>query len=109
MENLSKEKQIEEMAKATMKACKIDNRCGSCHWSTCNECLSEVLYNADYRKSTEVAWEIFEEIERTARAAIILLKFEKDEKIRNAKTECYTDLIGYIAELKKKYESEKDK
>jgi hypothetical protein len=59
-----------------------------------------------YRKSSEVAREIFEEIEHTARAAIILLKFEKDEKIRNAKIECYTDLIGYIAELKKKYTEE---
>ena len=47
--------QIEEMAKATMKHCKIDNQCGSCHWTTCNECLSEVLYNAGYRKASEVA------------------------------------------------------
>ena len=30
-------------------------------------------------------------------------KFEKDEKIRNSKTECYTDLIDYISELKKEY------
>lgn len=51
---MSREKQIEEMAKATMKHCKIDNQCGSCHWTTCNECLSEVLYNAGYRKQSEV-------------------------------------------------------
>ena len=49
--NGMREKQmIEEMAKATMKHCEIDNQCGSCHWSTCNECLSVVLYNAGYRK-----------------------------------------------------------
>lgn len=47
---MDKEKQIEEMAKVTMKHCKIDNQCGSCHWSTCNECLADVLYNAGYRK-----------------------------------------------------------
>ncbi len=48
--------QIEEMAKATMKHCKIDNQCGSCHWSTCNECLADVLYNAGYRKQSEGEW-----------------------------------------------------
>ena len=53
---MSKKKQIEEMAKATMKHCKIDNQCGSCHWSTCNECLAEILYNAGYRKQSEGEW-----------------------------------------------------
>lgn len=47
---MSRDKHIEEMAKATTKHCKIDNQCGSCHWSTCNECLAELLYNAGYRK-----------------------------------------------------------
>lgn len=61
---------------------------------------------AGYRKSSDVAREILEEIEHTARAVVILLKFEKDEEIRNTKTECYTDLIGYIADLKKKYTEE---
>lgn len=47
------QKQIEEMAKITKEHCELDNQCGSCHWSTCNECLSEVLYNAGYRKQSE--------------------------------------------------------
>lgn len=47
---MSKEKQIEEMAKITKAHCGLDNQCGSCHWETCNECLAEVLYNAGYRK-----------------------------------------------------------
>lgn len=49
--------QIEEMAKVTMEHCEIDNQCGSCHWSTCNECLAECLYNAGYRKRKEGEWE----------------------------------------------------
>ena len=53
---MSRENQIEEMAKATMKHCEIDNQCGSCHWTTCNECLSEVLYNSGYRKQNEGEW-----------------------------------------------------
>ena len=48
--------QIEEMAKATMKHCEIDNQCGSCYWSTCNECLAEILYNAGYRKQKRGEW-----------------------------------------------------
>lgn len=50
---MNREKQIEEMAKATTKHCEIYNQCGSCHWSTCNECLAEALYNAGYRKQSE--------------------------------------------------------
>ena len=84
-------KQIEEMAKAIMKHCKIDNQCGSCHWSTCNECLADVLYNAGYRKASEVAREIFEEIESLL----------KDYDLR--KFEIYTSLFFRISELKKKY------
>ena len=63
-------KQIEEMANVTKKRCKIDNRCGSCHWSTCNECLSEALYNAGYRKESDVAMEIAHELEKFAFAEI---------------------------------------
>lgn len=47
---MSREKQIEEMAKITKAHCELDNQCGSCHWETCNECLAEALHNAGYRK-----------------------------------------------------------
>ena len=48
--------QIKEMAKVTMKHCKIDNQCGSCEYETCNECLAEALYNAGYRKQVDGEW-----------------------------------------------------
>jgi hypothetical protein len=107
---MSREKQIEEMAKDILK-CGCVGTCLECEYATLAEddcaCIdvkiAEGLYNAGYRKASDVAEEIFAEIEHTARAAIILLKFEKDEKLRNTKTECYEDLLGYIAELKKKY------
>ena len=64
-------------------------------------------YKAGYAQGRhEVAREIFEEIEHTAKSALILLKFERDEDIRTIKSECYEDLLGYIAELKKKWEVE---
>lgn len=51
---------IAEMANVMMEHCEIDNQCGSCHWSTCNECLAEVLYNAGYRKQKEGEWKRIE-------------------------------------------------
>ena len=71
----------------------------NCYSEADEDCLVRMLE----KLASNMAREIFAEIEHTARAAIILLKFEKDEEIHNIKTECYTDLIGYIAELKKKY------
>ena len=90
-------KQIEEMANVTKKRCKIDNRCGSCHWSTCNECLAEALYNAGYRKSTDVAREIFEEIDK---------EYGENCGAYRIDDLTYGQLWDFLAELKKKYESE---
>lgn len=110
---MSKDKQIEEMAKATMKHCKIDNQCGTCYWSTCNECLSEVLYNAGYRNASEVAREIFEEIEE----AISAMEYNAKSQTKNATIpiDSMTDVVNWvlhevvpnrISELKKKYTEE---
>ena len=90
-------KQIEEMAKATMFHCRIDNQCGSCHWSTCNECLAEALYNAGYRKASDVAREIFEEIEK---------EYGENCGAYRIDDLTYGQLWDFLAELKKKYESE---
>lgn len=95
-------KQIEEQVKEIREISKVIQTTGLGE-HLC-DAIAVSVYDADYRKVSEVVREIFAEIEKTARAAIILLKFEKDKKICNVKTECYTDLIGYIAELKKKYE-----
>ena len=93
---MDKKKQIEEMAKLTKQHCTIDNMCGSCSLETCNDCLSEVLYNADYRKASEVAREIFEEIEK--------MKLQKDFTSRSQDFEFgYKLALADISELKKKY------
>lgn len=99
---------ISEMAKVM---CGRDKDCILCPiQSPCSMRNCAELLNAEgYRKASDVAREIFAEIEHTARSAVILLKFEKNEEIRNTKTECYTDLIGYIAELKKEYIGDKQR
>ena len=119
---MSGEKQIEEIKKVLNECCNrydaqgnhIGNKCYECEeWSDNNYCCcsyntkeATALYNAGYRKASEVARKIFEDIERTTRAALILLKFQRDEDIRTIKIECYADILGYIAELKKKYTEE---
>ena len=58
-------KQIEEM---TFDLCMID-RCkrlprAECNNTTCAHCEADALYNAGYRLASEVAREIFEDIEK---------------------------------------------
>ena len=55
---MSRDKQIEEMAKDLLQAYAINK--------LCTEDVAEHLYNAGYRKSQDVAEEIFAEIEEIA-------------------------------------------
>lgn len=88
-------KQIEEMAKVL---CGITKPCKDCRLNS--QCLAynsaDVLYNAGYRKASEVAREFFVEIERN----IFWIEsiYQKIPCLPN----------GFIAELKKKYEVTND-
>lgn len=101
---MSRDKQIEEMAKDILK-CGCVGTCLECEYATLAEddcaCIdvkiAEGLYNAGYRKSTDVAEEIFAEIEK-----LIVRRMIPDAALIDDR------LITDIAELKKKYESEKD-
>lgn len=101
---MSRDKQIEEMAK---DLCDIDckgMKCDVCDSYGCEYRIqAEALYNAGYRKSTDVAEEIFAEIEEHIITKLPILG---------------SDIVAHLAELKKKYigkdtnvttkESEKD-
>ena len=83
--------EIEQMAKAV---CHLDRTCDEC--MTSFECKAMMyakrFYNAGYRKSEEVAREIFEEIEEFNHPPL---------------PECepvYIIRVSELAELKKKYE-----
>ena len=56
--------------------------------------LAKALYNSGYRKSTDLAREIFEEIDKLA------------YRFMNDKHYIFGDMVYDLAELKKKYESE---
>lgn len=97
-----KDKQIEEMCEVLRKnaeSCKTCNwyaegLCiGNCELAEDNQTVCETLYNAGYRKSTELAEEIFAEIDEE-------LNFVK----RAFPLSPITNHIIYVfAELKKKY------
>lgn len=109
-------KQIEEMARVLNECCNeydtlgnhIRNKCSYCEcWSDDNHCCcsyntkeATALYNAGYRKASEVAEEIFAEIE----ASISLFSFHCDDD-NNYEWGVHDALVWVdekIAELKKK-------
>ena len=57
---MTKEKQIEEMAKAILYA---GDTYDTCNKDDC-ETIASLIYNAGYRKASDVAREIFEEIDK---------------------------------------------
>ena len=89
---MSRDKQIEEMAK---DFCAVGIPCEECHLYK-NRCHAKKYatraYNNGYRKASDVAREIFEEIEAIKCVGLLPNSWVKQ-----------------FAELKKKYESENDK
>ena len=106
------EKQIEEMVKIMNECCNvydeqgrhIRNKCYECEeWSDDNHCCcsyntkeAAALYNAGYRKASEIAREIFEEIE----SCLWSETQYGDSKL------CFEINSAKYAELKKKYTEE---
>ena len=110
---MDKEKQIEEMcaimADASYAACEdtplVPESAGICDKVDCHRCKeARRLMNAGYRKASDVAEEIIKD----------LVKFA-DDKERQMSFHGHSvwyidadDVTDFIAELKKKYESEKE-
>ena len=94
------EKQIEEMARVI----KCDaNTSLECPETTCGVCRAKRLYNAGYRKASDVAREIFEEIEGVL---AVYTHTSKSEDYDNGIYDALEWVDSKVAELKKKYESE---
>ena len=117
---MSRDKQIEEMAKSLCKY-SLTEYCasGRCENPNClvNAKALEVLYEKGYRKASEIAREIFEEIEKEIKAAIESNYRAKKERYKHSVIPNYDSftamcdgkicamrgLLDFIAELKKKY------
>ena len=107
---MNKDKQIEEMASVLMSKCDSEIDCSK--KADCDLCRAEHLYEKGYRKASEVAREIFEEIEN----ALELLRrcVEEGRKNDSIKYQQLHDgrilsieaIDYFIEELKKKYTEE---
>lgn len=97
---MDREKQTEEMAKVIDKSpWKLEQDFTGCNINSSD--IAESLYNAGYRKQSEVAREIFEEIE-----GALLNNHCLDEWSDCPTPHYYEELKDDIAELKKKYSEE---
>ena len=98
-------KQIEEMAILARVFCQTIKDGGCCE--KCSKCeeykTAERFYSLGYRKSIDVAGEIFEEIADKLRGLFDF--FRQDDDIREAGAIMLA--ISEIAELRKKHESER--
>lgn len=105
------EKQIEEMAKSVDEALTHN-----VSWNSNNgviaysaEGIARELFDDDYRKISDVAREIFEEIERFLYMHFRFCKEEignDDTEYVKGRLELNTQMKNLIAELKKKYTEE---
>jgi hypothetical protein len=89
------EKQIEEMTKLLL-------------WNydmpyEFSKGLAEFLFDEGYLKATDIAREIFEEIEEGIKAAISALQFENNPIHRKVKHETYSSLMRFIKTVEQKY------
>ena len=99
------EKQIEEMAKITHDGCAVVRATNQCKGEDCLDCAAITLYNAGYRKASE----IFEEIEKLTASVYNDFMFNRDGVGMNAHyvVQFSDELDIAIAELKKKYTEER--
>ena len=108
---MSRDKQIEEMAKIICRSNR-DGICGydghHCDFNCGNYQLATIFYNAGYRKSTDVAEEIFAEIEKTFKECLWFLENHPSDypRMDRTKINVYKYNLQYIAEIKNKYKGE---
>lgn len=110
----NEEKQIEEMANDIAKICPdlVENCCGQVN---CVTHLTLSLSKIGYRKSSDVVRKIIEDLTRMVFSKIpnklLLISGGRDftDGIIDGKREAYFDMLNYLSELKKKYESEDNK
>ena len=102
------EKQIDEMAKDL------------CHTDTCeikkigipcnHRCKAHIYaaraIDKGYRKASEVAEEIFAEIEEGIKAAVSALQFENNPIHRSVKHETYSSMMRFIKTIQEKHTEE---
>ena len=99
---IDREKQIEEIAKVICGSCPDNKECMHCLCADWYK--AESLYNAGYRKQSEVAREIFEEIDKMLMNQECITENQRCKEVGDWIFHDY--LPRRISELKKKYMEE---
>ena len=110
---MNRDKQIEEMKQIIYENTEFDTM-----WDEI-EASAKALYNAGYRKASEVAREIFEELEQNLNNLIRYYKekrkyvteieySELEQRYCDIKIRTFEERLLKIAELKKKYTEERE-
>lgn len=96
---MSEEKQIEEMARIIAKA--NGNEQDAAYYRP----DATDLYNTGYRKASEVALKVIDEIEKTFKDCLWFLENHPSDypRMDRTKINVYKDNLLHLAELKKKY------
>lgn len=105
------DKQIEEMTKVIARRSKAF-RNPNIAFMTTAEKTAESLYNADYRKASDVALETVDSFQRILRHIFLNMCNGNDyERLNLLQIDGAIEALydSFIAELKKKYESEGEK
>lgn len=108
---MSRDKQIREMEQIGSKHPCDREDCSKCLAMNrrCNDFLfAERLYNAGYRKASDLAEEIFAEIEETFKECLWFLENHPSDypRMDRTKINVYKDNLQYIGEIKNKYKGE---
>jgi hypothetical protein len=94
-------KQIEEMARSFCGFSKT-LKCSECSYECYQKEYARKAIEAGYRKSSDVAREIFAEIEDGVKAAVSALQFENNPIHRQVKHETYSSLMCFIKSIEGK-------
>ena len=117
---MCRDKQIEKMAEAMHDGCSIVKATNQCRGEDCLDCGAVTLYDKGYRKASDVAREIFEEIEEllNLQAKIVCETRDKYRETDEPMLSFIAMLDGriyslrvveeHIDELKKKYTESED-
>ena len=106
MDDVSKmigDKRIEEMRHLADEMGKAISTEVERRYIACERKLEAVLRENGWRKASEVATEIFAEIEEGIKAAVSALQFENNPIHRQVKHETYSSFMRFIKTVGKKY------
>lgn len=108
--NETTKKQIDTICADVTNAVKANSHTGEAgYYIVTNPVnIAQNLYYKGYRRASDVAKEIFEEIEEGVKAAVSALQFENNPIHKKVKHEAYSSLMRFIKIVGEKHTEERE-